>query len=187
MGRHLRVVLMAALTMLGGWWMTGTAGAAESAWDFDFVSIDGEAMPLAAYRGKAVMVVNTASRCGFTPQYEGLQSLWERYRDRGLVVIGVPSNDFGGQEPGTAEQIKAFCETTFGIDFPMTDKYPVTGADAHPFYRWAAATLGADATPRWNFHKYLIAPDGRLAAAIPTRVAPTDGPVIEAVEKILPN
>ncbi len=185
-----RAILLVALTTVGGWTMTSgatRAAAAETAWDFAFTSIDGDAMPLKAYEGKALLVVNTASRCGFTPQYEGLQALWERYRDRGLVVIGVPSNDFGGQEPGSAEQIKAFCETNFAVDFPMTDKYPVTGADAHPFYRWAATALGADQTPRWNFHKYLVGPDGSLVAALPTRVEPTSEPAIAAVEKALPK
>lgn len=187
MGRTMRAVLVTALTLLGGWAMTAGDAAAETAWDFDFVSIDGEAMPLSAYRGKALLVVNTASRCGFTPQYEGLQALWERYRERGLVVIGVPSNDFGGQEPGTAAQIKSFCETNFAVDFPMTDKYRVIGDQAHPFYRWAAAALGEDKAPRWNFHKYLVGPDGALAGAIPTRVEPTSEPVIAAVEKVLPR
>lgn len=187
MGRTLRALLMTAMTLLGGWTMTARDAAAETAWDFVFTSIDGEAMPLSAWKGKALLVVNTASRCGFTPQYEGLQTLWERYRDRGLVVIGVPSNDFGGQEPGSAEQIKSFCQTNFAVDFPMTDKNQVIGGDAHPFYRWAAASLGADAAPRWNFHKYLVAPDGTLAVAIPTRTEPTSEPVIAAVEKVLPR
>ena len=187
MGRALRALLMTAMTLLGGWTMTARDAVAETAWDFVFTSIDGEAMPLSAYRGKALLVVNTASRCGFTPQYEGLQALWERYRARGLVVIGVPSNDFGGQEPGSAEQIKSFCQTNFAVDFPMTDKNQVIGGDAHPFYRWAAVALGTDAAPRWNFHKYLVAPDGTLAAAIPTRAEPTSEPVIAAVEKVLPR
>jgi glutathione peroxidase len=187
MGRMVRAVAVAALMVLGGWTMTAGAKTAETAWDFTFTSIDGEAMPLSAYRGKALLVVNTASRCGFTPQYEGLQALWERYRERGLVVIGVPSNDFGGQEPGSATQIKSFCETNFAVDFPMTDKNQVVGAQAHPFYRWAAVGLGPDKAPSWNFHKYLIGPDGQLVASIPTRVEPTSEPVIAAVEKVLPK
>jgi glutathione peroxidase len=187
MGKALRAILMTAMTLLGGWTMTARDAAAETAWDFTFTSIDGEAMPLSSWKGKALLVVNTASRCGFTPQYEGLQALWERYRDRGLVVIGVPSNDFGGQEPGSAEQIKAFCRTNFAVDFPMTDKNQVVGGDAHPFYRWAAASLGAEAAPRWNFHKYLVGPDGLLVSAIPTRTDPLSEPVIAAVEKVLPR
>lgn len=187
MGRVMRAILVIVLTLLGGWTMTARDAAAETAWDFAFTSIDGEAMPLSAYRGKALLVVNTASRCGFTPQYEGLQALWESYRERGLVVIGVPSNDFGGQEPGSAAQIKSFCATNFAVDFPMTDKNQVIGDQAHPFYRWAAATLGAGEAPRWNFHKYLVGPDGKLVTALPTRAEPTSEPVIAAVEKVLPQ
>lgn len=153
--------------------------------DFSFDSIDGGALPLDQYRGRPVLVVNTASQCGFTPQYEGLQALWEKYRDRGLVVLGVPSNDFGGQEPGSTDEIKQFCEVTFGIDFPMTAKYPVTGADAHPFYRWIADTLGESRAPRWNFYKYLVAPDGSIAAAWPSTVKPDSRTVTDTVETLL--
>lgn len=160
---------------------TGTG----SGFDFSFESIDGGALPLEQYRGRPVLVVNTASQCGFTPQYEGLQALWEKYRDRGLVVLGVPSNDFGGQEPGSIEEIKQFCEVSFGIDFPMTAKYPVTGADAHPFYRWIADTLGESKAPRWNFYKYLLAPDGTIAAAWPSTVKPDSRTVTDTVETLL--
>ena len=156
-----------------------------SGFDFSFESIDGGKLPLDQYRGRPVLVVNTASQCGFTPQYEGLQALWEKYRDRGLVVLGVPSNDFGGQEPGSAEEIKQFCEVNFGIDFPMTAKYPVTGADAHPFYRWIADTLGDSKAPRWNFYKYLLAPDGTIAAAWPSTVKPDSRTVTDTVETLL--
>ena len=134
-----------------------------SAHDFSFQSIDGEALSLAQFAGKPVLVVNTASRCGFTRQYADLQSLWARYRDQGLVVLGVPSNDFGGQEPGSNNEIKDFCTVNFDIDFPMTEKTVVRGAAAHPFYRWAVGELGTLAKPRWNFHKYLIGRDGQVA------------------------
>lgn len=155
--------------------------------DFDFTSIDGTPMPAASFKGKAVLVVNTASFCGYTKQYAGLQSLYEKYKARGLVVLGVPSNDFGGQEPGTEGEIKEFCEANFAIDFPMTTKQKVKGKDAHPFYRWAAETGGPDKAPRWNFHKYLVGPDGRLVAAIPTRVSPTDAQAIALIEGALPR
>lgn len=187
MGRALRAILVIASMLLGGLSMTARDAAAETAWDFAFTSIDGEAMPLSAWRGKALLIVNTASRCGYTPQYEGLQSLWERYRERGLVVIGVPSNDFGGQEPGSAAQIKSFCTTNFAVDFPMADKNQVVGVEAHPFYRWASATLGAEKAPKWNFHKYLVGPDGALVASIPTRADPTSEQVVALVEKVLPR
>ncbi|MCW5750329.1 MAG: glutathione peroxidase [Alphaproteobacteria bacterium] len=164
---------------------TGRAEA-MSAHDFTFRAIEGGELPLGSFRGKAVLVVNTASQCGFTPQYAGLQELWRRYRERGLVVLGVPSNDFGGQEPGSAAEIKAFCEVNFDVDFPLTDKQRVIGADAHPFYRWIARELGEGQLPRWNFHKYLVAPDGSLAGTFPTRVRPDAPELIRAIEEVLP-
>ena len=160
--------------------------AAEDAYSFDFRSIDGAPLPLAAWRGRPVLVVNTASYCGYTPQYEGLQSLWQRYRDRGLVVLGVPSNDFGEQEPGSAEEIKQFCAARYKVDFPMAEKARVVGGAAHPFYRWVADTLGEAGAPRWNFHKYLLGPDGCLEAAWPSQVAPTDAQVAAEIERLLP-
>jgi glutathione peroxidase len=175
--------------------LTLTAAAADaesrkggdmSAYDFDFVSIDGAKMPLAQYRGRPLLVVNTASFCGFTPQYEDLEAVWKRYRDRGLVVIGVPSNDFGQQEPGTAPEIKEFCESRYNVDFPLTDKEDVVGPKAHPFFRWIADELGDAGAPRWNFHKYLVGPDGMLAGAWPSSVRPTDEAVISAIEKLPP-
>ena len=163
----------------------GDAGA-ESAHAFSFTSIDGAPMPLDRYRGHAVLVVNTASFCGFTDQYEGLQTLWETYRDRGLIVLGVPSNDFGGQEPGSEAEIKTFCETTFAVDFPLAAKTVVTGPDAHPFYKWAAETVGAVGRPRWNFHKYLIGPDGRLVDWFSTVTEPASETIARAIEAALP-
>ena len=165
----------------------GRAVMPTTAHEFSFQSIDGTPLPLSQYAGKAVLVVNTASMCGYTPQYADLQALWERYRGRGLVVLGVPSNDFGGQEPGSAEQIKDFCEVNFSVDFPMTEKQAVTGAGAHPFYRWAGQELGPAAAPRWNFHKYLVAPDGRLAGWFPTSASPGSDKVVRAVEAVLPE
>ena len=162
-------------------------GIAATAYDFTFTAIEGQPLPLASFRGKTVLVVNTASFCGFTRQYAGLQEVWERYRDRGLVVLGVPSNDFGGQEPGTEAEIKEFCEVNFDVDFPLAEKEQVVGPDAHPFYRWAAEQLGAAAAPRWNFHKYLVGPDGRLVAWFPTRTEPTAPEVTEAIEANLPR
>lgn len=161
----------------------GAAGG--SAHEFAFTSIDGETLPMASYAGKVVLVVNTASRCGFTPQYEGLQNLWETYRDRGLVVLGVPSGDFGGQELATASEIKQFCEVNFEIDFPLTEKTQVSGNEAHPFYRWAGDELGRIAKPRWNFHKYLVAKDGRLTNWFSTATGPSSERVRNAIEAAL--
>jgi glutathione peroxidase len=154
-------------------------------YDFEFTAIEGDKLPLAQFRGRPVLVVNTASFCGYTPQYQDLEALWRQYRDRGLVVIGVPSNDFGAQEPGTASEIKQFCEGTYAVDFPLTDKEEVVGAKAHPFFRWIADELGDAGAPRWNFHKYLVAPDGSLAGAWPSRVRPTDAEITGKIEGLL--
>jgi glutathione peroxidase len=159
----------------------------DTAHDFEFTAIDGGALPLSAWQGKPVLVVNTASYCGYTPQYRDLEALWQQYRDRGLVVLGVPSNDFGAQEPGSEAEIKNFCETRFAIDFPMTEKCQVTGGSAHPFYRWIAATLGEGAAPRWNFHKYLIGPAGELAGTWPSSVGPGSPAITQEIEKLLPK
>jgi len=157
------------------------------AFAFSFTSIEGEPLPLTAFKGKTLLVVNTASFCGFTRQYSALQDLWQRYRDRGFVVLGVPSNDFGGQEPGSESEIKQFCEVNFSVDFPLTTKEHVTGDSAHPFYKWASRELGVAAQPRWNFHKYLVSPDGRLVDWFATATSPTSEKVLEAVEAHLPD
>ena len=157
-----------------------------SAHDYSFEAIDGDtAIDLKAFAGKAILVINTASACGYTPQYAGLQALWQKYRDRGLVVLGVPSNDFGAQEPGTETEIQAFCDTCFHVDFPMTAKQTVIGGDAHPFYRWIAATAGEDAAPKWNFHKYLIGPDGGLVGSFPSKVDPLSVDLTGQIDDLL--
>ena len=161
--------------------------AAENAHSFAFTSIDGAPLPLSAWIGHPVLVVNTASYCGYTPQYHDLEALWRRYRDRGLVVLGVPSNDFGHQEPGSAAEIKAFCATHYAVDFPLAEKCRVIGGAAHPFYRWVAESLGEAGAPRWNFHKYLIAPDGELAGTWPSSVDPTDRRITGEIDKLLPQ
>ena len=156
-----------------------------TAYDFSFRTIDGAPMPLADYRGKVLLVVNTASYCGLTPQYEGLEALYRRFRDQGLVVIGVPANDFGKQEPGTAQEIKSFCTTRFAVDFPLASKEQVIGGEAHPFYKWAVAELGEDAAPKWNFHKYLIGKDGSIAGVFGSRTVPDAPDLVQAVEAAL--
>jgi glutathione peroxidase len=160
---------------------------AISAHDFTLRTIKGRELPLERFRGQPILLVNTASHCGFTPQYKGLQTLWETYRERGLMVVGVPSNDFGRQEPGSEQEIKQFCEVNFGVDFPLMSKQHVIGTEAHPLYRWIVAELGEDSAPRWNFHKYLIAPDGRLAATWPSHVRPMSSDVKRAIEAMLPR
>lgn len=183
-----RAVLLAAIAAAAPLPAAAAEGSvAGPAHRFDFRTLDGAGMPLSAYRGRLLMVVNTASECAFTPQYTDLQALWEGYRDRGLVVIGVPSNDFGGQEPGTAEEIKGVCSGDYGVTFPMTEKLAVRGEAAHPFYRWALETLGEAQAPRWNFHKYLVSPEGRLIGSFPSPMNPRDPRIIAAIEANLPG
>lgn len=138
---------------------------------------------LCEYAGKVVLVVNTASECGYTPQYEGLEALYRKYRDRGLVVLGFPSNDFGGQEPGSNQEIAAFCVNQYAIDFPMFAKTSVRGREANPLFAALARATGAE--PRWNFHKYLVARDGTRVQSFDTRVAPGDAKLVGAIEKLL--
>jgi glutathione peroxidase len=161
-------------------------GELGDAYQFEFAALDGGRMPLSAWRGRPVLVVNVASYCGYTPQYRDLEALWRRYRDQGLVVLGVPSNDFGQQEPGNAAEIRQFCTTTYEVDFPLAAKNRVVGGEAHPFYRWIAAQLGDAGVPRWNFHKYLIGPDGQLAGTWPTPVRPGDAAITAEIERALP-
>jgi glutathione peroxidase len=173
-----RLVLAAPLLMAGG----ASAQPAQTAFDFTLDSLEGGTLPLSTFRGRALMVVNTASFCGFTPQYAGLQRLHDRYKSRGFAVLGVPSNDFN-QESRDAARIREFCETTYGITFPMATLTSVRGAAAHPLFAWLAARAGGP--PRWNFHKYLVGRDGRSVRAFPTSTEP-DSPVLtRAVEAAL--
>jgi glutathione peroxidase len=155
-----------------------------SAFDFDFTTIDGKPMPLKSFEGKVLLVVNVASFCGLTPQYEGLEALSKKYGGKGLVVIGVPANDFGAQEPGTEAEIHTFCTTRFAVTFPMTAKEPVVGPAAHPFYQWAVTELGADAAPKWNFHKYLVGRDGKITS-FGSRTTPEAPELVGAIEAAL--
>jgi glutathione peroxidase len=147
----------------------------SSIYDYEALSIDGKPAQLATQRGKVMLVVNTASACGFTPQFAGLESLWERYRDRGFVVIGFPSNEFGGQDPGSDGEIASFCQLNYGVSFPMMSKVKVNGAQAHPLWQWltreAPGVLGSKSV-KWNFTKFLIGRDGKVLK----RYAPTDKP-----------
>jgi glutathione peroxidase len=160
----------------------------STAYAYQFKTIDGAPLKLADYKGRVFMVVNTASLCGFTKQYADLQNLYEAYKDKGFVIIGIPANDFGEQEPGSNAEIKKFCETNYKITFPMAEKEVVSGEQAHPFYKWArqhedSGILGSG--PKWNFHKYLIDKKGRLAASYASITNPGDKQVIEEIEKLL--
>jgi len=157
----------------------------KTAYDFSFKSIDGGELPLSKFKGKAILVVNVASQCGLTPQYAGLEALWKDKREKGLVILGVPANDFGAQEPGSEAQIKTFCETRFAVDFPMTAKEHVIGAEAHPLYKWIASELGEGAAPKWNFHKYLFNRDGTIAGTFGSRTEPNAPDLGQAIDEAL--
>jgi glutathione peroxidase len=164
-----------------------TNGAAMSpftAYAFSFDGLDSGVIRLADYAGKPIIVVNTASLCGYTPQYTGLEELFMRFHERGLIMIGVPSNDFGGQEPGGPAEISQTANKDYGVTFPLTAKAEVKGPNAHPFYRWAASERPLE-TPKWNFHKYLVGRDGHIAAVFATAIEPMDARVAAAVAKEL--
>ena len=153
--------------------------------DYSITSIDGTKINLDIYKDKVILLVNVASNCGFTKQYADLQELWELYKDKGLIVLGVPSNQFGNQEPGSNEEIKSFCKVNFNISFPMTSKYDVKGNNAHEIYRWAKETYGKSAIPKWNFHKILINKNGYVQDTFASFTKPMSNKVIKVLEKIL--
>jgi glutathione peroxidase len=153
--------------------------------ELNIKNIDGEELDLSQFKGKTTLLVNVASKCGFTKQYSDLQSLYEKYRDQGLVIVGIPSNQFGGQEPGSNKEIKDFCETNFNITFPMTDKVNVKGNNAHEIYLWAKENYGSATVPKWNFHKILINKDGKIQDTFNSFVAPLSKKIINGIEKIL--
>jgi glutathione peroxidase len=153
--------------------------------DFKINSINGEELDLSKFYGKIILLVNVASKCGFTKQYDDLQKLYEDFQDKGLVVIGVPTNQFGGQEPGTESDIKNFCETNFNITFPMTSKYEVKGDNAHPIYIWAKDTYGKSTVPKWNFHKILINKNGKIEDTFASFTGPISKKIINKLNQIL--
>jgi glutathione peroxidase len=157
--------------------------AASSVYDFTLNSIDGQAAPLAAYKGKVLLLVNVASKCGFTPQYKGLEAVYEKYKDQGLVVIGFPANNFMAQEPGTNEEIKTFCSRTYNVSFPMYSKISVNGDDKAPLYQFLTEQKGGDI--KWNFTKFLVGRDGTIVARFEPKVTPDSPEVIAAIEKAL--
>ena len=154
-------------------------------YDFKINSINGEELNLSIFNDKTILLVNVASKCGFTKQYDDLQKLYDDYKEKGLVVIGIPSNQFGGQEPGSEAEIKNFCETNFNINFPMTSKYDVKGNNAHPIYIWAKETFGKSTVPKWNFHKILINKNGRVVDTFASFTGPLSNKIIKKLEEIL--
>tara|TARA_Y100000590_G_scaffold103595_1_gene117722 strand:+ start:2295 stop:2849 length:555 start_codon:yes stop_codon:yes gene_type:complete len=155
------------------------------AYDFSFNDLDGTKLNLAEFQNKIIIVVNVASQCGFTKQYNDMQKVWEKYQNKGLVMIGVPSNDFGNQEPGDNSEIKNFCEAKFGITFPMTEKVIVKGDNAHPFFIWAKKNYGKDAVPKWNFHKIIIGKNGKIYDTFASITKPTSKKFIKTIEDAL--
>ena len=153
--------------------------------DFNIKNNNGELINLSSYKGKVVLLVNVASKCGFTKQYAGLQEIYEKYKSKGFVVIGVPSNQFGGQEPGTNSEIKNFCETNFNINFLITNKNDVKGENAHPIYIWANNNFGNSAVPKWNFHKILINRKGKIEETYGSFTKPKSKKLIANIEKLL--
>ena len=163
-----------------------SANYSNLAYDYTFNNIDGNKLELKDYKNKVILVVNVASRCGYTSQYEGLQKIWTNYEKKDLVVIGVPTNNFK-QEPGSNKEIKNFCETNFGIDFPMTEKIDVIGKNAHPFYKWAKDNHGMGAIPKWNFHKIIIGKNGKIVDTFASFTKPTSSKFIRVIEKEIKN
>ena len=159
--------------------------SSKTLFDFKINSIDGNNLNLSNYEGKIILIVNVASKCGFTKQYDDLQNLYELYREKGLIVIGIPSNQFGGQEPGTENEIKDFCKTNFNITFPMTSKYDVKGNNAHPIYLWAKKSYGKSTIPKWNFHKILFNKKGKIVDTFASFTNPTSKKIIKKIEEIL--
>ena len=174
--RMLRQILFASV-------FTTMTFAASSVHEFTLKTIDGQPAPLAQYKGKVLLLVNVASKCGYTPQYAGLQSLYEKYKDRGLVVVGIPANNFGAQEPGTDAEIKTFCTRTYNVTFPMMSKVSVKGDDKTPLYGYLTDANGGDI--RWNFTKFLVGKDGKVLERFESKVTPDSPELAGAVEKAL--
>ena len=155
------------------------------AYDFSFKDLNGSNLNLNEFKNKVIVVVNVASQCGFTKQYDDMQKIWEKYQSNGIIILGVPSNDFGNQEPGSSTEIKNFCEAKFGITFPMTEKINVKGDNAHLFYKWAKKNYGKPAVPKWNFHKIIIGKDGKIHDTFASITNPSSKKFIKSIKKAL--
>ena len=181
--KQIKVIILLIMISLFGNKLS--ADYEKLAYDFQFKDLDGSPLNLSEYRGKVIVVVNVASQCGFTKQYEDMQNVWEKYQSEGIVMLGIPSNDFGNQEPGSSKDIKNFCEAKFGISFPMTEKVSVKGADAHPFYIWARENHGKSAIPKWNFHKIIIDKNGKVAETFSSITNPSSKKFIKTLEDLI--
>ena len=162
-----------------------SANYEKLAYDFAFKDLNGSELNLAEFKDKVIIVVNVASQCGFTKQYEDMQKVWEKYQSKGIIMLGVPSNDFGNQEPGSSKDIKNFCEAKFGITFPMTEKVVVKGENAHPFYKWAKENHGKSAITKWNFHKFIIGRRGKIVGHFPSDCDPVNPSIVKCIEQEL--
>ena len=169
-----------------GFFNSATANYSQLAYEFEFKGLDGKMIKLSDYKNKVVLLVNVASRCGFTKQYDDLQNLWANYKDKDLVVIGVPTNDFK-QEPASNADIKDFCEQNFNINFPMTEKTNVLGKNAHPIYKWAKENHGNSAIPKWNFHKIIIGKNGKVADTFTSITKPSSKKFVSFIEYQIKN
>ena len=164
---------------------SATGNYDKIAFDFNFNDLDGTPLNLSEYKNKVIIAVNVASQCGFTNQYEDMQNIWEKYQNKGIIMLGIPSNDFGNQEPGNSKDIKNFCEAKFGITFPMTEKVSVKGPESHPFYIWARENHGKSAIPKWNFHKIIVGRNGKIKDTFASITNPSSKKFITALEKAL--
>lgn len=176
--------------LLGGIFMLSTTSSPATAlglYDHKVKSIDGQEVPLSNYKGKALLIVNTASQCGYTPQYDGLEALYAKYKSKGLEVLGFPSNDFGAQEPGSNAEIKKFCQTRFKVDFPLFAKGSVKGPEKQPLYKTLTALAPTQGEVKWNFEKFLISPDGKVVGRFESKVTPEDPALLKAIESHLPK
>ena len=181
--KQIKVIIL--LVMISFFENQVSANYEKLAYDFKFKDLEGSPLSLSEYRGKIIVAVNVASQCGFTKQYGDMQNIWEKYQSKGVVILGIPSNDFGKQEPGTSKEIKNFCEAKFGITFPMTEKVSVKGSEAHPFYIWARENYGKSAIPKWNFHKIIIDKNGKIAETFSSITNPSSKKFIEVLDRLI--
>ena len=172
--------------MIMSFFTTNTTGNYDKlAYDFNFNALDGNQLSLSEYKNKIIVAINVASQCGFTNQYNDMQKIWEKYQKKEVIILGIPSNDFGYQEPGSNKEIKNFCESKFGITFPMTEKVSVKGENAHPFYEWAKKNYGNSAVPKWNFHKIIIDKSGKVSETFSSITNPSSKKFIKTIENLL--
>ena len=177
--------LFLSLIIMTFFFSKASANYEKLAYEFSFNDLDGSTLSLREFKEKVIVIINVASQCGFTKQYADMQTIWEKYEKKGIIVLGIPSNDFGNQEPGNNKEIKNFCEAKFGITFPMTEKVSVKGSSAHPFYIWAEKNHGKSAVPKWNFHKIIIGKDGKIEDTFASITNPSSNKFIKALEKAL--